>query len=249
MNNDTEYLVGVPLAAKGKEVYKYGGATLFYWWWQASDLYVRLGEYDFKRNNDSRSFNFRVVEIRQHKEFQLSNYHNDIAILKLHRPAVFNSYVWPICLPPLGLQLVNQSAVVIGWGTQWYGGPHSTVLMEVTIPVWDYQRCTEAFSDTIFNSTICAGAYEGGKDSCQNHRALTRIVNRSNCVQKPIIEFYTANIPQGDSGGPLMYQLASGRWAVVGVVSWGIRCGEPAHPGVYARVDQFLSWIVENSQF
>lgn len=54
---------------------------------------------------------------------------------------------------------------------------------------------------------------------------------------------------QGDSGGPLMYQMASGRWAVIGVVSWGIRCGEASHPGLYTRVDRYLRWIVDNAQF
>ncbi|XP_073959838.1 venom protease-like [Choristoneura fumiferana] len=188
--------------------------------WTAKELFVRLGEYDFNRNNDSRSYNFRVVEIRQHVDFDHSNYHHDIAILKLHRPATFNTYVWPICLPPMGLSAVNQTAVVIGWGTQSYGGPHSNVLMEVAVPIWEHARCVESFSDSVFEENICAGGYEGGRDACQ-----------------------------GDSGGPLMYQLPSGRWAVVGVVSWGVRCGEPAHPGLYARVDKYLRWIVDNAQF
>lgn len=54
---------------------------------------------------------------------------------------------------------------------------------------------------------------------------------------------------QGDSGGPLMYQMSSGRWATIGVVSWGVRCGEPNHPGLYTRVDKYLQWIVENALF
>lgn len=82
--------------------------------WKAEELLVRLGEYDFKRTNDSRTSNFRVVEIRQHVDFQLASYKNDIAILKLHRPALFNTYVWPICLPPIGLELTNEPAIVIG---------------------------------------------------------------------------------------------------------------------------------------
>ncbi|XP_063381401.1 venom protease-like [Cydia fagiglandana] len=188
--------------------------------WKANELFVRLGEYDFERNNDSRSYNFRVVEIRQHEDFDHTNYHNDIAILKLHRPAVFNTYVWPICLPPVGLSAINQSAIIIGWGTQSYGGPHSNVLMEVSVPIWEHTRCVQSFTDSIFEENICAGGYDGGKDACQ-----------------------------GDSGGPLMYQLSSGRWAVIGVVSWGVRCGEPNHPGVYARVDKYLRWIVDNARF
>ncbi|KAL4716247.1 hypothetical protein ACJJTC_004741 [Scirpophaga incertulas] len=188
--------------------------------WRAEELHVRLGEYDFQRNNDSRSYNFRVVEKRQHEDFQMPSYHNDITVLKLHRPAVFNTYVWPICLPPFGLDLTDQNVIVIGWGTQYYGGPHSSVLMEVTVPVWDHGKCVEAFVDSVFEESICAGGREGGKDSCQ-----------------------------GDSGGPLMYQMPSGRWAIVGVVSWGKGCGEPSHPGIYTRVDKYLPWIVDNVKF
>lgn len=65
-----------------------------------------------------------------------------------------------------------------------------------------------------------------------------------------------ANIPandyvrvQGDSGGPLLHQLANGRWVNIGIVSWGIRCGEPGRPGIYTRVNSYLDWIFENAVF
>ncbi|KAG6448119.1 venom protease [Manduca sexta] len=188
--------------------------------WEANELYVRLGEYDFKRTNDTRSYNFRVVEKVQHVDFEISNYHHDIAILKLDKPAIFNTYVWPICLPPPGLSIENETVTVIGWGTQWYGGPHSHVLMEVSFPIWTHQNCIEVHTNSIFDESICAGGHEGGRDACQ-----------------------------GDSGGPLMYQMPSGRWAVVGIVSWGVRCGEPNHPGIYTRVDKYIGWIMENARF
>jgi secreted trypsin-like serine protease len=46
-----------------------------------------------------------------------------------------------------------------------------------------------------------------------------------------------------------MLQIESGRWATIGIVSWGIRCGEPNTPGIYTRVNRYLQWIVENSIF
>lgn len=72
----------------------------------------------------------------------------------------------------------------------------------------------------ISDSMLCAGHPEGGQDSCQ-----------------------------GDSGGPLMIQMPNRRWATIGIVSWGVRCGEPNRPGVYTRVDRYLPWIIEHSNY
>ncbi|KAH3849574.1 hypothetical protein DPMN_091977 [Dreissena polymorpha] len=60
---------------------------------------------------------------------------------------------------------------------------------------------------------FCAGDLEGGVDTCP-----------------------------GDSGGPLVCNV-KGRIYVLGVTSFGLECGLPEFPGVYAKVKAFLSWI------
>ncbi|XP_011264758.1 proclotting enzyme isoform X2 [Camponotus floridanus] len=184
------------------------------------DITVRLGEYDFTKSDETRALDFMVSEIRIHRDFKLTTYENDIAIIKINRPTTFNSYIWPICLPPVQQSFENKNAIVTGWGTQYYGGPTSTVLMEAAVPVWPQERCVRSFTQRIPNSTLCAGAYEGGRDACQ-----------------------------GDSGGPLLHQLGNGRWVTIGIVSWGIRCGEPGFPGIYTRVSSYLDWIFANAVF
>ncbi|XP_012526488.3 transmembrane protease serine 11G [Monomorium pharaonis] len=184
------------------------------------DITVRLGEYDFTTSEETRALDFTVSEIRIHRDFKLNTYEHDIAIIKIHRPTVFNSYIWPICLPPIQQSFESKNAIVTGWGTQYYGGPASSVLLEAEIPVWPQERCVRSFTQLIPNTTLCAGAYEGGRDSCQ-----------------------------GDSGGPLLHQLANGRWVNIGIVSWGIRCGEPGYPGIYTRVSSYLDWIFANAVF
>ncbi|KAK4871778.1 hypothetical protein RN001_015902 [Aquatica leii] len=176
---------------------------------------VRLGEYDFQKIGETRARDFGVKAISEHKEYDPTTYMNDIAIITLDQQTSFDTYVWPICLPPLNKSYVNETVIVAGWGQQNYAGPVSPVLMEVAVPVWDHEKCVDSFTQRITENNICAAAYEGGKDSCL-----------------------------GDSGGPLLYKLNNGRWTTIGIVSWGIGCGNKEQPGIYTRVDKYIPWIV-----
>ena len=46
----------------------------------------------------------------------------------------------------------------------------------------------------------------------------------------------------GDGGSPLVCQAVSGRWTVVGLVTWGVGCGGQV-PGVYVGIAQAREWI------
>lgn len=47
----------------------------------------------------------------------------------------------------------------------------------------------------------------------------------------------------GDGGSPLVCEH-NGQLIPVGIVSWGVSCGE-GYPGVYVNVPRFMPWIVE----
>lgn len=82
---------------------------------EPNEIFVRLGEYDFRTFNETRSRDFRVIDIIQHIDFDPTTYENDIAVLKLHRPTLFNSYIWPVCMPPDGETWAGYQGVVTGY--------------------------------------------------------------------------------------------------------------------------------------
>ncbi|CAL8120734.1 unnamed protein product [Orchesella dallaii] len=51
-------------------------------------------------------------------------------------------------------------------------------------------------------------------------------------------------------GGPLMARGINdtARWSLLGIVSWGYRCGVPEYPDLYTKVVTYLDWIREKRQ-
>ena len=41
---------------------------------------------------------------------------------------------------------------------------------------------------------------------------------------------------------------SGGKTYLIGVISYGLGCGRPEIPGVYARVTEVKSWIIEQMQ-
>ena len=174
----------------------------------------------------------------QHEKYGKTkiNEENDIAILILDREAVYTDYVQPICLSSTDASLFSEVSTgtvestrnyfVAGWGATSYGGYASNELQYAKVKLINKDTCESWFKKTlgkkkthIAEGVLCAGYEQGGIDGCQ-----------------------------GDSGGPLMVRSeVDDKWALVGLVSWGVDCAAKRMPGAYTRVAHYADWISEKT--
>ncbi|KAG8177659.1 hypothetical protein JTE90_000345 [Oedothorax gibbosus] len=184
-------------------------------------LKVRLGEYDV--SSESEPLPFEEVpcgRVLLHPAFDNETLENDVALLRLERPAKRRPHVDVVCLPETEGQEAETLATecyITGWGRRTEASNHSFILKEVKVPIWERERCQVAlqsqFGDdyALPTTSLCAGAE--GRDACD-----------------------------GDGGGPLVCRHKS-RWYQVGVISFGIGCGRRDTPGVYTRTRAYVPWI------
>lgn len=191
------------------------------------DWTVTLGEHHLK-NEDWFEQIRKVKAIYLHPEYKESENKvadnklhsippdNDVALLQLETPAIFDNFVSPICLLPQGAQFpAGKECYVTGWGhTQWRG-TKPDILREAKVKLVHEDTCNaeKSYGGAIHNRALCAGFEEGGVDACQY-----------------------------DSGGPLACQH-EGLWYLTGVVSWGHNCGHPHKYGVYADMQVMTDWV------
>lgn len=193
---------------------------------RAEDLKVRLGEWDVHREDEFYPYVERFVsDIIIHPDFFPGNLINDIALIKFESPVDLPSagpHIMPACLPEGFENFIGQRCWVTGWGKNAFGqqGEYQSVLKEVDLPVVSPGECEHALRSTrlgrqyqLHPGFLCAGG-ERGKDACE-----------------------------GDGGSPLVCEAPGGGSRVAGLVSWGIGCGTPGIPGVYANVAFYRNWI------
>jgi trypsin len=159
---------------------------------------------------------YNVKNIIVHPEYNQSTLNNDIAVWKLDTAAGNSKTFVDLDSGSLGNQagLIN---TVMGWGYLDYNFTDATTLQEVAFPIVESEKCRKAHENEPYkvNTTtmVCAGIDDGSQSPCY-----------------------------GDSGGPLGV-MNNNRFTLVGVVSFGKKCGEPGYPGIFARVSNYLDWI------
>jgi len=184
---------------------------------QVAGLTVVLGDHNIQQVGESATHESKAARVVRHKGFSQETLHEDIALVTLATPVPpsMAKTVRPVCLARGSDKYVGRMGTVVGWGSLYENGPQPAVLQELTMEIWDNDKCRTTYGAQapggIISSMLCAG--QKSMDSCS-----------------------------GDSGGPMV--VGNGNtWEQVGVVSWGIGCGKAHFPGVYTRVNEMTSWI------
>lgn len=160
-----------------------------------------------------------------HEGFDASELRHDLALLVLEQPAAM-ARAEMICLPEVnGEGHEDSTALVSGWGST---GPRDQAQQEEKVRGEGSPEHREAMVRTLKRDQ-CEEAYLG----------LLDITDEKLCAAGDGVDTC-----QGDSGGPLVVSdPVRDRFSLVGVTSFGVRCGDSRFPGVYTRVAAYLPWI------
>jgi len=118
-------------------------------------------------------------------------------------------------------------------------------LQEAEVELIDRTRCNQLnwYDGFITENMLCAGLESGAADTCQVW-LWTGVFWKSLQGLTSVTQWGCLCPVQGDSGGPLQcYSENDESFYVVGVTSFGEKCGLPHRPGVYARTSKFADWL------
>jgi len=190
------------------------------------ELKVRCGEWDTQQEIEPlRHEDRRGASVKIHPEFNGRNLANDYGLIFLSNEFELNFHIDTVCLPQPNRAWEGAKCFATGWGRDLFGveGQYQVVLKEVDISPVSQGQCERRLKQTklgkrfkLDDSFLCAGGQKG-KDTCK-----------------------------GDGGSPLVCPRGFGNSTVydqVGIVAWGIGCGEDGVPGVYADVSKAVCWI------
>lgn len=130
-----------------------------------------------------------------------------------------------ICLADSGANFDSERCIVAGWGALTEIGDGVRYLKQLELPIVPRDSCEQSLRKTerlgddfeLHESFICAGGLEN-IDTCK-----------------------------GDGGAPLFCPIPGQffRYQQVGIVSWGIGCGNKGLPALYTNVPLFRKWVDE----
>ncbi|KAK3925614.1 Trypsin-2 [Frankliniella fusca] len=161
-----------------------------------------------------------VIWAEEHPQFDYDTVTHDVALMKLEKPLTLDGVV----AKPTQLVPLNAAPAA---------GQLLTVSGWGTLHSGDFGLPTDLYAVMVPSMPldVCKQVYDAQGDLVDETMICAGIGGKDSC--------------QGDSGGPLV----DDQHVQVGVVSWGIGCGSPGYPGLYANLahPELQQWIIETS--
>jgi len=181
------------------------------------EIEILIGEHDLQNPSSTRH---SIKAVHEHPKYRLTmntEGYYDFTIYELGEPIEFRLEAQALYLAYRKGQYlhVGTMMVVSGWGQTTYQGNVSHQLRAVKVPLVSDSDCERIYGGSL-KTLFCVGyLIEGGKGSCH-----------------------------GDSGGPLAWlDPKTDKVMLQGLVAFGIKCGLPDKPAVYAKITSVLEWI------
>ncbi|CAG5017481.1 unnamed protein product [Parnassius apollo] len=186
----------------------------------------RAGEWDTQTDLELYPYQERdIKKVITHEEYYMTPAYNDISLLILEKPYNLTDapHIGVACLSP-DLPTPGTQCFSMGWGKEFQKkNEYAVILKKVQLPYVPFEECQASLRKTrlsarynLHPSHICAGGEEG-VDTCK-----------------------------GDGGSslvcPIMETGETTRYAVYGMVAFGIGCGKPI-PAVYVNIPHLYRWI------
>jgi len=168
-----------------------------------------------KNNDESDTRQLRAVErIFSHPAYNPQTVENDITILRLAEPVVFNKYVKPACLPGPDPQ-PDDDVVLIGWGaTELNGNPYHE-LKQTKVKV--IGNCNQYWGQVNEEKQVCVGDRIAQESACKGDSGGPMLYEQNG---------------QWIVGGVTSFGSAT-----------GCSTDYSFQPIVYTRVSAYLDWI------
>ena len=173
---------------------------------------------------------YTIKRVFIHEKFNVGNFNRNVALLILNCNVTCSPYVRKACLPTPQDNIYYRpgtQCIVAGWGAMERrelgdnASAKSTNMKEIHLPIADKDTCIAStspqFRDDVTNYTICVGDGTGNNDACN-----------------------------GDSGGPLFCKRNKedyDSYVVVGIVSWGVGCGQPGKYVIATHLLNLMDWV------
>ncbi|CAL1530936.1 unnamed protein product [Lymnaea stagnalis] len=152
---------------------------------------------------------------------------DDIALVRLSRPLPTSgqqAVIQNIAMPnenDLNFPHPGQMCVTKGWGCTTQGGGPSDNALQIEIPVYPPEQCTNLYYNlATMSKRICAGRWNMGIGVCKANSFF----------------FF------GDSGSPLVCKKGN-QYTLAGIVSFTSSNKPESFPAVFTRVQDYIPWI------